>query len=70
MKDLYEAIDYIISKDKELEAIELLITSHRSKYLQLQEDYNSAKSSLRAIHKINASNNKDKQSAIDALSEV
>ena len=42
-----------ISKDKELEAIELLITSHRSKYLQLQEDYNSAKSSLRAIHKIN-----------------
>ena len=70
MKDLYEAIDYIISKDKELEAIDLLMTSHRSKYMQLQDDCRFAKSSLKAIHKINASNNKDKKSVIDSLSEV
>lgn len=70
MKDLYEAIDYIISKDKELEAIDLLVTSHRSKHLQLQDNYRSVKSSLKAIHKINASNNKDKKIAIDSLSEV
>ena len=70
MKDLYEAVDYIISKDKELEVIDLLITSHKSKYLQLQDDYHSTKSSLKAIHKINASSNKDKKSAIETLSEV
>lgn len=66
---LYKALDYIISTDKELEVIDLLMQSHRGKYKKLHEDYQSAKSSLRAIYKINASDNKDKTSAIEALSE-
>ena len=41
----------------------------RNKYIQLREDCRSAASSLKAIYKINASNNKDKQIAIEALSE-
>lgn len=69
MENLYEAVDYIISEGKELEAIDLLIASHRNKYIQLREDCRSAASSLKAIYKINASNNKDKQIAIEALSE-
>ena len=69
MENLYEAVDYIISEGKELEAIDLLIASHRNKYIQLCEDCRSAASSLKAIYKINASNNKDKQIAIEALSE-
>lgn len=69
MENLYEAVDYIISEGKELEAIDLLISSHRNKYIQLREDCRSAASSLKAIYKINASNNKDKQIAIEALSE-
>lgn len=69
MENLYEAVDYIISEGKELEAIDLLIASHRNKYIQLREDCRSAASSLKAIYKINASNNKDKQIAIKALSE-
>lgn len=69
MENLYEAVDYIISEGKELEAIDLLIASHRNKYIQLREDFRSAASSLKAIYKINASNNKDKQIAIEALSE-
>ena len=60
MKNISEALAYIISVNAELEAI------HKSLY----GDYHSAKSSLKAIHKINASSNKDKQSAIEALSEV
>ena len=69
MENLYEAVDYIISEGKELEVIDLLIASHRNKYIQLREDCRSAASSLKAIYKINASNNKDKQIAIEALSE-
>lgn len=69
MENLYEAVDYIISEGKELEAIDLLIASHRNKYIQLREDCRSAASSLKAIYKINASNNKDKQIAIETLSE-
>ena len=34
MENLYEAVDYIISEGKELEAIDLLIASHRNKYIQ------------------------------------
>lgn len=69
MENLYEAVNYIISEDKELEAIDLLIASHRNKYVQLHNDCRAAASSLKAIYKINASNNKDKQVAIEALSE-
>lgn len=65
-----DAIDYIVSENKELEAIEILLKYHNSKYKKLHDDCRSAKSSLKAINKINASNNKDKKNAIDLLSEV
>lgn len=70
MKNISEALAYIISLNAELEAIDILLKSHSTKHKSLYDDCHSAKSSLRAIHKINASNNKDKQSAIEELSEV
>ena len=61
-----EALSYIIASDKELQAIQILLQAHKAKHEMLQDDYSSAKSALKAIHKIN----KDKGNAIHALNEI
>ena len=61
-----KSLVYIIAADKELEAIEILMQSHKAKHEMLQDDYSSAKSALKAIHKINS----DKGNAIHILSEI
>lgn len=70
MNKLNEVLEYIISTDKELKAIDVLLKSHNEKHKKLYNDCRSFKNSLKAIHKINASDNKDKKSAIEVLSEL
>lgn len=69
MNDINKALECIILANKELEAVNILLASHSDKYKRLHNDCRHAKSSLKAIHKINKSNNTDKESAISALSE-
>lgn len=66
MNNLNEALSYIIATDRELQAIEILLQSHKAKHEMLQDNYSSAKSALKAIHKIN----NDKGNAIHILSEI
>ena len=66
MNNLNEALSYIIETDKELQAIEILMQSHKAKHEMLRDDYHEVKSALKAIHKIN----NDKGNTIHVLSDV
>lgn len=66
MNNLNEALSYIIATDKELQAIEILIQSHKAKHEILRNNHQEVKSALKAIHKIN----NDKGNAIHVLSDV
>ena len=66
--DLYSAINYICSIDAELEAISVLLNSHRGKHEQNFKDLCDREASLKAICKLNKAHYKDE--AIDALSDV
>lgn len=68
MMDIYTATNYICSIDAELEAISLLLISHRKKYEQNFKDLCDREASLKAICKLNRAQYKDE--AIDALSDV
>ena len=66
--DIYTAIEYICSIDEELEAISVLLNSHRKKHEQNFKDLCDREASLKAICKLNMAKYKDE--AIDALSDV
>ena len=66
--DISTAINYICSIDEELEAISVLLRSHREKHEQNLKDLCDREKSLKAICKLNRVKYKDE--AIDALSDV
>ena len=66
--DIYTAIEYICSIDAELEAISVLLNSHRKKHEKNFKDLCDREASLKTICKLNRAKYKDE--AIDALSDV
>ena len=68
MMDIYTAIEYICSIDAELEAISVLLNSHKKKHEKNFKDLCDREASLKIICKLNRANYKDE--AIDALSDV
>lgn len=70
MNKLSEALEYIISEDKELEVIDILLKSHKAKYETLEDNCRSYKCSLKAIRKINARESKGELNAIELLSDI
>lgn len=66
--DIYTAIEYICSIDAELEAVNMLLVSHKRKHDKNFKDLCDREASLRAICKLNKAHYKDE--SIDALSDV
>lgn len=64
----FKAIEFICSNDDELEAINILLASHKRKHDKHYEDLCDREASLKAICKINNAHYKDE--AIDALSDI
>ena len=68
MMDIYTAIEYICSIDAEIEAISVLLNSHRKKHEKNFKDLCDRGATLKTICKLNRAKYKDE--AIDALSDV
>ena len=67
-KRLIDAIEYICSSDAELEAISLLLESHKKKHHRVERKLADREKSIRSICKWNRHKYKDE--AIDVLSDV
>lgn len=68
MNKYYKALEDIVSMNMELQAIEFLLSSHKTKHHSMRSEYHDARCCLKLINKVNASKNKDKQQVIDKIS--